>query len=93
MRIALLVVSSVGGFWSAVSLYLTLGAVMIVGFVFAPQKVVRDRRAIVAALLIVLAIIGAGVSALAVYDVCSDPSIPNWLYYVAGCYLPPWARI
>lgn len=69
---------------SSVSLYLSLVTLVVVGFVFAPQEIKRDKRAVVGLVLLALGLIGQTASAAVVgLGVCGRP----WWWLVIECYL------
>lgn len=73
---------------SALSLYASLLACVLAGVAFAPQQVRRDKRAIVAVVVIVLAAIGIRASAAVIPDICQDPNLPEWMWWLYGCFWP-----
>lgn len=68
---------------SSVSLYLSVAMVVIVGFVFAPQEIKRDKRAVVGLVLLALGLIGKTAFAAVVGPgVCGRP----WAWLIVECW-------
>lgn len=64
-------------------------SLLLIGLALSAPRELRHPRS---RLVLVAALLALGLSATGsaadVYDYCKDPSLPDWLWWAAGCWMP-----